>query len=116
MLQAAAGANNLGNSDHGAIVGELPVKSSMEEQAQEQTHSVFSSKASNDYHFKTGQCEIPSGHGTSGVAVTHWRSTQFGRESSGPPALPICKVAKVRPGTRQRLLGSGNEFKMIVCS
>ena len=33
MLQAAAGANNLGNSDHGAIVGELPVKSSMEEQA-----------------------------------------------------------------------------------
>jgi len=55
MLQAAAGTNNLGNSDHGAIVGELPVKSAMEEQAQEQTHSVFSSKATTDYHFKTGQ-------------------------------------------------------------
>ena len=75
MLQAAAGANNLGNSDHGAIVGELPVKSAMEEQAQEQTHSVFSSKASNDYRFKTGQCDMPPGHGTSGVPVTHWRSS-----------------------------------------
>src|SRR5215472_5888028 len=71
MLQTAAGANDLGNSDHGAIVAEPPVKSSMEEQAQEQTHSVFSSKAGNDYHFKTGQCEIPTGHGTSGVPVTH---------------------------------------------
>jgi hypothetical protein len=33
MLQAAAGTNNLGNSDPGSIVGELPVKSSVEEQA-----------------------------------------------------------------------------------
>ena len=54
MLQTAAGANNLGNSDHGAIVGEPPVTSAMEEQAQEQTHSVFSSKTTNDYHVKAG--------------------------------------------------------------
>jgi hypothetical protein len=72
MLQATAGANNFGNSDHGAIVGEPPVKSSMEEQAQEQTHSVFSSKAGNDYHCKTGLCEISPGHGTSGVPISNW--------------------------------------------
>jgi len=54
MLQAAAGTNYLGNSDRGAIVGDLPVKSSMEEQAHEQTHSVFSSKTTNDYHVKAG--------------------------------------------------------------
>jgi len=35
VLQAAAGTNNLGNSNHGAIVGNLPVKSPMEEQALE---------------------------------------------------------------------------------
>jgi len=58
MLQAAAGTNNLRNSDDSAIVGELPVKSSMEEQAPDEAkHSDFSSKATNDYHFKTGQRE-----------------------------------------------------------
>jgi hypothetical protein len=58
MLQATAGTNYLGDSDHGAIVGELPVKSSMEEQAPEEAkHLDFSSKANNDDHFKTGQRE-----------------------------------------------------------
>ena len=58
MLQAAAGTNNLGNSDHGAIVGELPVKSSMEEQAPDETkHLDFSSKTTNDYDFKIRQRE-----------------------------------------------------------
>jgi hypothetical protein len=69
----------------------------MEEQAQEQTHSVFSSKASNDYHFKTGQCDMPPGHGTSGVPVTHWRSTEFGRESGGPGNLQGGKGAPRAP-------------------
>jgi hypothetical protein len=55
MLQAAAGANYFGNPDHGAIVGELPVKSSMEEQAPEEAkHLDFSSKENNDDHFNTG--------------------------------------------------------------
>jgi hypothetical protein len=58
MLQAAAGTNYLGNSDHRAIVGELPVKSSMEEQAPDKAnHLEFSSKANNDDYFKTGQRE-----------------------------------------------------------
>ena len=46
MLQAAARANDLGNSDHGATVGDLPVKSSMEKQAPDKAkHLDFSSKA-----------------------------------------------------------------------